>query len=273
MATTRRAFAPPGPSTFAPARREEIHEASRPADGRVNISRAERWASVVGGALLAAYGVNRALDRDFKEGGWAGCAVALAGTALVYRGATGHCDVYGALGLSTAARGDAASVRHGAGVKVEKSVLINESPEELYRFWRDFENLPRFMKHLEAVHVMDDKRSHWTAKAPAGRTVEWDAEIIQERENELIAWRSLEDADVANAGSVRFEKAPVDRGTLVKVALNYEPPAGTLGLLVAKLFGEEPERQVEEDLRRFKQLIETGEIATTEGQSSGRAKM
>jgi uncharacterized membrane protein len=268
MATSQRVLR----EEFAPATREEIQELSRPKDRGVNVSRPERWASVIGGALLAAYGVNRGVSRDFDDGGWAGWALTAAGAALVYRGATGHCDVYGALGINTAAAGDAASVRHGAGVKVEKSVLINKSREELYRFWRNFENLPRFMRHLEGVRVLDDKRSHWAAKAPAGRTVEWDAEIFNEQENELIAWRSLEGSDVANAGSVRFEQAPGGRGTLVKVALSYEPPGGTLGRLAAKLFGEEPEQQVDEDLRRFKQLIETGEIATTEGQTSGRAR-
>jgi uncharacterized membrane protein len=148
--------------------------------------------------------------------------------------------------------------------------MINKAPEELYRFWRNFENLPRFMNHLESVTPLGGDRSHWVAKAPAGARVEWDAEVYNEKENELIAWRSLEDADVNNAGSVRFRRAPNGRGTEVKVVLNYEPPGGKIGAAIAKLFGEEPGQQIEEDLHRFKQLMEAGEVPTTAGQSSGR---
>jgi uncharacterized membrane protein len=155
-------------------------------------------------------------------------------------------------------------------IRVEKAITINRSPEELYNFWRDFQNLPRFMKHLESVRVTGEGRSHWVAKGPAGTTVEWDAEIYQDRPNEVIAWRSLEDADVDHAGSVRFDRAPGDRGTIVRVKLNYSPPAGVIGATVAKLFGEDPEWQIKDDLRRFKQVIEAGEIITTEGQSAGR---
>jgi uncharacterized membrane protein len=198
--------------------------------------------------------------------------LALTGGGLVYRGATGHCSVYQALGVDTADKQSGrASVRHNRGIKIEKSVTINKSPEELYSFWRNFGNLPRFMNHLESVNEIGDKRSHWVAKAPAGMTVEWDAEIINEEKNELIAWRSLEGAGVPNAGSVRFEAAPANRGCVVRVSLSYEPPGGALGSKIAKLFGEEPGQQIEEDLRRFKQLMETGEIASTGVQPSGRA--
>src|SRR5262249_45397588 len=152
-----------------------------------------------------------------------------------------------------------------------KSVRSPKEPKVLYGFWRNFSNLPRFMKHLESVTETNDGRSHWVAKAPAGMTVEWDAEIINEEENELIAWRSLEGATVPNAGSVRFERAPGNRGSVVRVSLSYEPPGGVLGSKIAKLFGGEPEQQVEEDLRRFKQLMEAGEIASTDVQPSGRA--
>ncbi|MEN3332808.1 MAG: hypothetical protein V7641_2173 [Blastocatellia bacterium] len=140
------------------------------------------------------------------------------------------------------------------------SKTINRPPEEVYRFWRNFENLPRFMSHLELVQVADGNRSHWKAKAPAGMTVEWDAEITQDRPNELIAWRSLEGADVEHSGSVRFERAPGDRGTEVKVAIVYNPPGGVLGVGIAKLFGEEPGEQIKGDLYRFKQVMETGEV-------------
>jgi uncharacterized membrane protein len=155
-------------------------------------------------------------------------------------------------------------------IKVEKSITINRSPEELYQFWRNFETLPVFMTHLESVQIIDERRSHWVAKAPAGFKVEWDALIINEHPNQLIAWRSVEGSDVDNAGTVRFEKAHGGRGTLVRVKLDYNPPAGEMGAAIAKLFGEDPEKQVHMELHRFKQLMETGEIATTEGQSAGR---
>jgi uncharacterized membrane protein len=174
----------------------------------------------------------------------------------------------------------------GGAMRVAQAVTINRSPEELYKFWRNFQNLPRFMKHLESVEVgratrqtgsgvreeiTGDKYSHWIAKAPAGMRVEWDAEIIEDRPNEMIAWRSLEGADVDHMGSVRFERAPSGRGTIVRVRLQYSPPTGVIGASVAKLFGEGPNWQVKDDLSRFKQIMETGEVITTEGQPSGRA--
>ncbi len=128
------------------------------------------------------------------------------------------------------------------------------------------------MLHLQSVTVKDLTHSRWVANAPAGRTVAWDAEIINDKENELIAWRSVGNADIDNAGSVHFTPAPGGRGTVVKVVLEYVPPAGQAGKLVAKLFGEEPDTQVREDLRHFKEIMEAGEIPTTEGQSSGRSK-
>ncbi|MDP9367929.1 MAG: SRPBCC family protein [Chloroflexota bacterium] len=152
---------------------------------------------------------------------------------------------------------------------VEKAITVNRPPEEVYALWRDFENLPRFMLHLESVEVMGDGRSHWKAKAPAGRTVEWDAEIVDDRPNELIAWRSLEGSGVQNSGSVRFNPAPGGRGTEVRVKLQYDPPAGAVGVTVAKLFGEEPNQQLREDVFRFKQVLETGEVVRSEGSLDG----
>ena len=234
-------------------------------DSEVNVGQTERWVSGLAGGALALYGLTRRT--------WGGAVLALVGGTLIYRGSTGHCYMYQAAGINTAEGPDnpLVSVPAGHGVKVEKSITINKSPEELYRFWRNFENLPRFMNHLESVRTTDGNRSHWVAKAPAGSTVEWDAEIYNEKENELIAWRSLEGADVDNAGSVRFEPATGGRGTVVRVTLKYDPPGGALGALVAKLFGEEPSQQIDEDLRRFKQVMEAGEAATTEGQPSGRS--
>ncbi|HEY0848011.1 MAG TPA: SRPBCC family protein [Noviherbaspirillum sp.] len=154
-------------------------------------------------------------------------------------------------------------------VRLEKSLIINRSPEECYRFWHDFENFPRFMKHLESVRITGDNRMRWKAKGPAGLTVEWDAELLSDEPGQYLAWRSLQHADVDNAGTVRFEDAPGGRGTIVRVQMHYRPPGGAAGSLVAKLFGEEPSQQIDEDLRRFKWLIETGEIPTTIGQPSG----
>ena len=159
-------------------------------------------------------------------------------------------------------------------VHVETSIMIDKSPQELYSFWRDFKNLPLFMKHLESVTIMEDGRTHWVAKGVGGISdskVEWDAEIYNEIENEMIAWRSIENADVVNAGSVRFQAAPTGHGTYVRVTLNYNPP-GSVGASLAKLVGTEPGQLIKEELRRFKQLMETGEIATIDGQTSGRAE-
>lgn len=238
---------------------------ARAKEGDKNVGEIERYASAIGGGALALYGLSR--------GSLAGVTLALVGGALVYRGVTGHCNVYEAMDVNTASddKGSAASVAGNRGIKVEKTVTINRSPEELFKFWRNFENLPRFMDHLESVRTTGDKRSHWVAKAPAGTTVEWDAEVINEKPNELIAWRSLEGADVDNAGSVRFERATGGRGTTVRVTLEYDPPGGVIGAAIAKLFGEAPDQQIQEDLRRLKQVMETGVQATTEGQSSGRS--
>ena len=157
------------------------------------------------------------------------------------------------------------------GIEVTRSVTIDKPVEELYTYWRNLENLPEVMSHLEEVTMIGDRRSHWVAKGPAGLNVEWDAETTAEEENERLAWRSLPDADVQNEGEVRFSKAPGDRGTEITVSLTYHPPGGALGSAVAKLFGREPYQQIGEDLSRFKQRQETGEVATVKGQPSGRA--
>jgi uncharacterized membrane protein len=151
---------------------------------------------------------------------------------------------------------------------VKKSVTINRPRAEIYQFWRRLENLPRFMVHLESVTSGSGRRSHWVAAAPFGR-VEWDAEIISDVPNEMIAWRSLQGSDVANEGSVRFAAAPGDRGTEVRVEFLYEAPAGKLGAAIAKLFGEEPQQQLTDDLRRLKQVLETGEVVRSDGSPEG----
>jgi uncharacterized membrane protein len=145
------------------------------------------------------------------------------------------------------------------GICVQKSITVGRPVAEVYAFWRDFENLPRFMRHLERVSV-NGRTSHWVAKAPAGASVEWDAELVEDRPNELISWRSLENADVESSGVVRFREAPGGRGTEVRVEMRYDPPGGRAGALFAKLFREEPSQQVGDDLRAFKQVMEVGEV-------------
>lgn len=232
----------------------------------VNVADVERWASAIGGAALAAYGIKQLRDRSPS-----GAALTAAGTVLIVRGATGHCPMYSAAGINTANADDDTRTHLAGprGVNVEEVVTINRSAAELYRFWRNVEQLPRFMEYLESVRQLDQRRSHWVAKGPAGRRVEWDAEIISEIPDELIGWRTLDGADVVSAGSVRFIAAGGNRGTRVRVRLQYDPPGGKVGSAVAWLFGREPSQTILEDLRHFKQLMEAGEIPTTAGQPRG----
>ena len=230
----------------------------------VNVGGAERFACAIAGGALAAYGLRR------RSAG--GLVLTLAGAALLHRGGTGHCNTYQALGITTAHPSDH-NPEHdrdvARDVHVEKSIIIDKSPQELYRFWRHFENLPRFMEHLESVNSVGFNRWHWVAKGPVGTRAEWDAEIYNEKPNELIAWRSL-DGTITNAGSVHFEPVPGERATQVKVVLNYNAPGGKVSALLAKVFGQEPGQMIEEDLRRLKQMLETGEIATVDGRPSER---
>jgi uncharacterized membrane protein len=243
---------------------EERQEQHLGQTSNARVGSVERCLSLATGAGLAGFGVYRR--------GVSGVVLGLTGVGLAARGLTGRDPIYSLLGINTAAShaGAAASVRHKQGVRVERVIRVQRPPEELYRFWRDLENLPRFMRHLESVQNLGGGRSHWVAKAPAGRTAEWDAEIIAERPNELIAWRSVEGSTVNNAGSVRFRAGANSEGTRVIVELEYEPPAGRLGALLGRPFGEEPAVEVREDLRAFKELMEAGEVATTTGQPSGR---
>ena len=157
----------------------------------------------------------------------------------------------------------------GGAIRMSRSVVINRSPEALYRFWHDFENFPRFMDHLASVQATGERSSHWVANGPAGTHVEWDAEITADTPNELIAWRSVEGADVDNSGIVQFEPRPGGRGTVVRVEIEYRPPGGAVGALVARLFNESPEQQIYDDLHRMKQLIETGEVVRSDGSPQG----
>ena len=158
-------------------------------------------------------------------------------------------------------------------IAVTQTVTINSTPDELYHFWKNLENLPLFMEHLESVSEVNDRVSHWVAKAPAGTSVEWDAEIVDDQPDRSIGWRTLPDSQVTHEGMVSFEPASGDRGTIVRVEMLYVPPAGKVGVWIARMFGEEPALQVADDLRRLKQLLETGEVATTLGQPSGKRSM
>jgi uncharacterized membrane protein len=219
------------------------------------------WTRVGGDAMDLAL-LGRALRSDASQTG----RVAAATAAVV--GVT-VLDALTAQQLHGESRAGTGNGRRRGGVHVSRAITVNRPREEVYGFWRDLENLPRFMEHLESVRVLGQERSHWKARAPAGTTVEWDAETVEERPGELIAWRSLPGADVTNAGHVRFADAPAG-GTEVLVRLSYDPPGGKLAATIAKLFGEEPEIQVEQELIRFKNLMETGEIPTTEGQPRGQ---
>lgn len=164
------------------------------------------------------------------------------------------------------------SVKGGEGVKVEKAVSINRPADELYRFWREFDNLPRFMQHVESVECADNGISHWVIRSSKGLKLQWDAKIIEDKPGEIISWQSLEGAEVDNAGSVWFKPAGGNRGTVVKVSMKYSPLGGKAGAAVAKLLGDSAEKQIAEDLFRFKSLMETGEMPTTKGQPIGRNK-
>jgi uncharacterized membrane protein len=211
--------------------------------GVVNVGHKERLASVVAGSGLLAFGLLRR-----SRSGW---ALAGTGTVLLYRGRRGQCAVYRALGID---RSGAEEGRRGnLGVRVERAVSVEEPAEKVYRFWRDFRNLPLIMANLESVSVQSPTRSHWVAKGPAGTRVEWDAEIINDKPNELIAWRA-EGSLVEHAGSKCTEPRP-DGSTLVRVSLQYDPPGGELAHMITTLFGEDPGPRIEEDLMRLKEAM------------------
>ena len=212
------------------------------------------WSRVAGDAVdiasLAAAGASPRMNKG-------GVAVAAAGvlgvTAL---------DVYCARELTRAPRA-------APGIRMTRSVVVNRPPHELYAFWRAFENFPRFMYHVKAVRATGPGISHWVVSGPAASTVEWDARITADTPNELIAWQSLDGAAVENSGVVRFEPRPGNRGTIVRVDLEYRPPGGSAGKLAAMLFNESPEQQIYDDLHRFKQIVETGEVVRSDGSPEG----
>ena len=213
------------------------------------------WARVGGDAVdLALIGAALPSGQTDRRRAAGGIAAVVGAAAL-----DAYCAVQ--LGRSPAAR----RRRWKNRVSVEHAATINKPIGEVYAFWRDFQNFPRFMRHLVSVEVTGERQSLWRATGPAGTRFEWRAEITEDRPNERLAWRTLEGSDVQHEGEVAFAHAPGARGTEVRVRLEYAPPGGAVGRTLARLFGEEPEQQVREDLRRFKQLIETGEVALSDG--------
>lgn len=223
------------------------------------------WSRVAGDTFdLAALSV--ALGRRGRRGRAAFALAAVAGVTAL--------DVLAAVRLTGSRAGRTVpGVGGQIDIYLERSIAVSKSPEECYRFWRSFENLPRFMQSLESVHQLDERRSRWVAKGPMATRLEWTSEITSDRPGEEVAWRTLDDSGAANAGSVRFEAAAAGRGTIVRVSLHYSPRGGALGAGLVRLLGHEPQARIREDLRRFKQVLETGEIATTRGQPAGRRSL
>ncbi|MDO9711908.1 SRPBCC family protein [Paracraurococcus lichenis] len=219
-----------------------------------NLGDAERMASGTAGVATLLWAVRR--------GGVSGGLAALAGTAMLARAASGYCPVTEATSAKPAERRIAQKQGWRSAAAVVRSVTIARPPEEVYRFFRDVAKLPRFLQHVQQVTAIDETRSHWVVRTSLGHTIEWDAIITEDRPNERIGWRSVPEADIRTIGWIEFRPAPGDRGTEVRASIAYEPPAGQLGRLVAQLWGESPSRQAYDDLRRLKQVLETGEVPT-----------
>lgn len=209
-----------------------------------NVGHGERVGSVLAGSALLGFGLVRRSP--------AGLGLAAAGGMMLYRGLSGSCMLYRALGVNRAAPVDEQT--GNLGVKIEREMQFDEPPEKIYTFWRNLPNLPTIMPHLESVEVLSERRSRWRAKGPAGTTFEWEAEIINDKPNELLAWQTLPGARVAHAGSVRFEPR-AGGGSIVRVSLQYDPPGGDLAHLVARLFGVDPGKRIEADLARLKEAL------------------
>lgn len=225
-----------------------------------NVGRFERWVSGSAGAGLVAMGAKALFHRK-----WSGVLAAGLGAGLLQRGITGHCFAYEALGMDTAQASEKAT---GC---AERCVTIRRSPEDLYRYWRNLENLPRILEHIKSVNVTSGRESDWVAHGLFKKDLEWTAEIIEDRENEVIRWRSVPGGDVETSGSVRFEPLGHDRGTVVTASIEYRPASSTLARAV-KLLRKGVEKRLADDLRHFKQAMEAGEIPTIDGQPSGRGR-
>ena len=227
-------------------------------DQRPNVNRWERAASVATGTALAYLGYQR---------GAKGILPLITGGILIHRGVTGHCALYENLGIHTA---HGRPLTYEEGVKVTAMNIINRPRKDVYTFWRDLQNLPKFMWHIHSVDVGGvDDQSHWTLKVPLGRRLQWDAEIINDIPGELIAWKSLPGADIDNAGSVTFKDASYDRGTEVRLTMHYSAPGGKIGTTIARLLGHDPSDAAQADLERLKKMLEADDADTSyQGRSS-----
>jgi uncharacterized membrane protein len=255
--TGRRAM--PSPEAALAGMADAARSLGRQAQG-ADLDMVGRYVLATGGTLLAAGGL--------KQGGLTGVVMAIAGCGLIWRAS----EERPLLEMPFGGRGDHArgvDERHGP-VTYERSVTIGKPREEVYRFFRDFRNLPRFMAEVERIDVKDERNSHWAVKAPMGRRVEWDSEVHDEAEGERIAWRTVGNAEVHSEGRVRFKDAVGGRGTVVTVTLRYEPPGGHVGQAIAWLTGHEPQRQLADSLRRLKAVLETGDVVKGQGPGAGR---
>jgi len=241
----------------ASARIPEVHRhpETRPTNIKnMNVGDEEQVISLIAGSALFGYGL--------VKGTIGGLGLAVVGGMLAHRGLTGRGQLYSALGINTTRQhSPQASIPAGQGPKVEESITVNRSPEDLFAFWRQFENLPQVMSNLQSVERIEPNRYRWTATGPLGSVVSWDAEVITERPNELIGWRSLEGSQVDTAGSVHFVRAQGGQGTEVRVTLKYNPPGGKAGAAVAWLTGSSASQQIRADLQRFKEKMESGQMA------------
>lgn len=244
----------------------QLKVASEPLKTHVNVGDTERLLSVAGGAALTAYAIVRRNGSSIPA--------LLAGIALLARGTSGRCLTYDALDISTAGSASTTrapvSVPHEHGFHVTRAVTIDRPAADLYNFWHEPTNLPHVINYIDSVHVIGENQAHWTIKLPGGAKADFDVEVYTDVPNEVISWRSLPGSSIQNAGSVRFQPAPADRGTQVTLTLEFVPPGGALGQAVLKLFGEAPAQYIGQYLREFKQVMETGEKPTNDGQSSGR---
>lgn len=229
----------------------------------VNIGARERWFSLAAGSVLVAIGLLRS---------WRSLPWVVLGGAMVARGYTGHSMLYERLGRERKIPTGRAAWPGGRGIRIAEAITINRPVSEVYRAYRDARRLPQFMKHLEVVTPVGEKRSVWTASTggPIPLRLRWEAELVAERENEMLSWRSVPGSDIDIAGAILFEPAPAGRGTEMRVVLTYLPPGRALGLAIASAFRAVTAQQVKNDLWRFKSMMEAGEVPTTDGQPSGR---
>ena len=239
--------------TAAPGQVREEKRSSNGPESAINVGQTERLVTALAGGAMAAYGISKRNP--------AGIALALMGGTLLVRGATGHCPVYQAIGASTVAEDE-----H---VHIEDSVTINQPRTALFGFWREFANLAQIFPGIESVIPVGDTQHHWVAHTPDGRKVTWDTEIIAEKKNALITWRTLPDSPVKHTASVRFVTVPHGRGTETRMSIEYTAPGGKLTHSLAQILSSAPETMLHESLRRFKQLMETGEVPTVKGQPKG----